>query len=642
MDNKKYDYSYQIFIFTFFFTLLTANLNAQDFSYEKQYLNTIKPSFPPKYGYDITYERIAININPDTLFLEGSVVFYFTSTTNNLDTLIFDMSDSLKVDSVIFHQTPLSVLHINNLLFVPLPFGINNNQTDSIYIYYHGFPDTISNNLAISLHYHGSNDIPIVATLSEPYGTYIWMPCKQDLNDKVDSLDIFITYPQGYRSASNGMLIDTEINGSTVSDHWKHCYPIDYYLIAFAVTNYEEFSFYHHFSSGDSMLIQNFVYPENIGDTSEILQINDILDLYDSLFIGYPFSEEKYGHAQFNWLGGMEHQTMTFVYNFGFELIAHELAHQWFGNYITLGSWHDIWLNEGFATYCTGLCYEHLLDGQWWPIWKSLQIAAITSQPDGSVYCDNTTSVGRIFDSRLSYKKGAYILHMLRWILGDSVFFQAIKDYLNDTSLSYETALAEDMKSYFEIAGDTSLDEYFNDWYYGQGYPQYTVKWMQQGDSLFIEITQTPSDQSVSFFKMNIPLQLWYQGNDTIILLNNQINSQIFAYATHFQIDSILFDPDKWLIATDTTYKTTEIMQIKKDNLHIFPHPANEEVHIILPTGETFQSIDILTINGKKLLIKKTTGNKTTINTKKIPSGTYIINVVSNNCSYRKKLEIFH
>ncbi len=613
------------------------------FSEQQQYNVSLKSSLLPDRFFDIYYERIFIQINPDTLFLQGNVSFYLTSSIDNLDSLIFDMSDSLKIDSIIFRQAAILHSQTNNLLIVNLPNSINKDQKDSVTIYYHGFPDTLSNNVAISLSYHGTSNSPIIATLSEPYGAYIWMPCKQDLNDKIDSLDFYIQHPFGFRAASNGLLAELDTIGNKITTHWKHRYPIDYYLIAFAVTNYEIYSFYYHIpSSNDSILIQNFIYPESLGNSTDILQINDILDLYSSLFIDYPFSNEKYGHAQFNWMGGMEHQTMTFVYNFGFELIAHEFAHQWFGDYITLASWHDIWLNEGFATYCAGLCYEHLLNGQWWPVWKTLQINAVTSQTNGSVYCDDTTSVGRIFDSRLSYKKGAYILHMLRWILGDSVFFQGIRDYLNDTSLAYGTALTVDLKTHLETAGDTNLTEYFNDWYYGQGYPYYTIRWSQELDSIHLLFDQIPSDNSVSFFEMKVPLQLWSQGSDTIIVFNNQMNHQTFNLYYNGLLDSIVFDPDKWLIAKDTIINTTNIDLQEKHLVEIYPNPAKTKIYINLSDNEVVEKIIISNIKGEQVFITTNGQSKYKLDVSKYNEGIYFIKVITNRQVYIKKIEIVH
>ncbi|MBK7970327.1 MAG: hypothetical protein IPK08_16080 [Bacteroidetes bacterium] len=177
----------------------------------------------------------------------------------------------------------------------------------------------------------------MIWTLSEPYGSSDWWPCKNGLTDKADSIDIFLNVPNAMTGASNGILIAETPNGTTKLFHWKHKYPIAY-LICMAVTNYVKYSLCP--LAGDTLEIVNYVYPEDsLLATSQTDEIVSMVQLYDTLFGVYPFHNEKYGHAQFGWGGGMEHQTMTFVSNFGFDLLAHELAHHWFGDKVTYGSW---------------------------------------------------------------------------------------------------------------------------------------------------------------------------------------------------------------------------------------------------------------------------------------------------------------
>jgi aminopeptidase N len=221
------------------------------------------------------------------------------------------------------------------------------------------------------------------------------------------------------------VLVSETQNGNLRTCHWKSHYPIAAYLVAIAVTNYSYYSNYVPLGSGDSLQVLNYVYPEDLTYAqSNTPGIISIIQLYDSLTITYPFFKEKYGHCQFGWGGGMEHQTMTYLVSFDYSLMAHECAHQWFGDMVTCGSWEDIWLNEGFATYWQGMTVEHY-DPSNWMGWKQSQRDYIISQPDGSVLCTDTTDVGRIFDGRLTYSKGAYLLHMLRWTVGDAAFFQA-------------------------------------------------------------------------------------------------------------------------------------------------------------------------------------------------------------------------
>ena len=259
------------------------------------------------------------------------------------------------------------------------------------------------------------------------------------------------------------MLVDIDTIADTLVYYWKHRYPITPYLVSIAVSDYREYSYYIHFSNGDSLLFSNYLYQKDFEKNKEkIKQTDRFMQFYDSLFVPYPFMKEKYGHVQFPIGGGMEHQTISSMGYFDYEIISHELAHQWFGDAITCGSWMDIWLNEGFATYCTGLCYE-FLDPYWWPRWKNLVIEKITSEEGGSVYPKDTVSVRALFDSRLTYRKAAYVLHMIRWTIGDDNFFQAIRNYLSNSKLSYAFAKTENLISIFEEVADTSLSIFMND-----------------------------------------------------------------------------------------------------------------------------------------------------------------------------------
>src|SRR5690606_28472419 len=152
--------------------------------------------------------------------------------------------------------------------------------------------------------------IPVVWTLSEPYGAKDWWPCKQDLQDKADSIDIRITTPSAYRVASNGLLIEeADIAGGLKRFHWRHRYPIAHYLIAFAVTNYEVYHTQIEMAN-DTVPMETWAYPENAFEMQ--LNAGDIqqqMPLFSDLFGLYPFAHEKYGHCQFGWGGGMEHQT---------------------------------------------------------------------------------------------------------------------------------------------------------------------------------------------------------------------------------------------------------------------------------------------------------------------------------------------
>jgi len=350
-------------------------------------------------------------------------------------------------------------------------------------------------------------------------------------------------------------LVSNTNTGGFSTYHWKHRYPITAYLVFFAIADYDIYTHAVPNNNGNGPFdVLNYVYKCNSTASSQTPITVDIMDLFINLFGPYPFDEEKYGHAQFGWGGGMEHQTMSSMGGFSHLLIAHELAHQWFGDQITCGSWAHIWLNEGFATYLEGMTYEHGLGPNTWQNWKQSKINHVTNQPGGSVFVTDSTIVSSIFSSRLSYSKGAMLLHMLRWKLGDDDFFTAISDYLNDPALSYGYAVTADLVYHLENVSGLDLTEFMDDWFYGEGYPTYLVEWNQNPSTLLmnIKLSQTPSIGS-GFFELPVPILVSDEAgalaDDTIFVLDNTYNGQIFTVDPGFEVDAVTFDPDRWLIA---------------------------------------------------------------------------------------------
>ncbi|HNW97624.1 MAG TPA: M1 family aminopeptidase [Bacteroidales bacterium] len=590
-------------------------------------------------NYDLKYHRLCWSVDPNILYISGEVTSYFKTTQASVSQISFDMSSELVVDSVIYHSTDVSyTLTSSNALNISLPAALPLNQLDSVSVFYHGVPSGTGFGSFIK---ETHNSIPIVWTLSEPFGARDWWPCKNDLSDKIDSIDVYVTAPSQYLASSNGVKISETIQGADKITHWKHRYPIAAYLIAIAITNYQTLSVYAHFGT-DSLEVLNHVYPENYSNAlSNALNVVPSLELYDSLFIPYPYSNERYGQTQFNWGGGMEHQTNTFLCDFGHELMAHELAHQWVGDMITCGNWHEIWLNEGFATYWTGLTYNFLFNGVYWKQWKQIQIDDIVSQPDGSVYCTDTTSVNRIFDGRLSYKKGGMLLHMLRWVIGDSAFFAGMKNYLTDADLAYNYACSDDFITHMETAGDTDLTEFFNDWLYGEGYPTYAINCYvsSSGNDMTIVINQSQSHSSVSYFEMPVPLEFKNATHDTIVVFNNSFSGQQYALNLGFRPDSVKFDPELWIVSANNiaNVSTPEIDYV--ESINIFPNPAEDILNIDYK-GMNIESIEIYDVKGSliKSIITEGMNGYLDIDISSFAEGIYSVKIKSADKIFYRKI----
>ena len=550
-------------------------------------------------NYDLKYHRLELDVDPSVAFISGDITSYFEAKSD-MSTVTFDLASNMVVSQVMQRGNMLSFTqNADDELIITLPVVQNTGVLDSLTVSYSGNPISSGfGSFAQTTH----NGDPVIWTLSEPYGAKAWWPCKQDLIDKIDSIDVFMTTPrfnasnEEYVSVSNGLEQSQTINGSEKTTHFKHRYPIPAYLIAIAATNYEVYS--HTVpNNGNPFEIVNYVYPESLNTAQINTPITvDIMNLFTDLFEEYPFADEKYGHAQFGWGGGMEHTTVSFMGNFGRNLVAHELAHQWFGNKITCGSWKDIWLNEGFATYLSGITIEDQDGNAAFTNWKQQRNNSITSAPNGAVYLSDadTTSVARIFNGRLSYNKGAMVLHMLRKKLGDASFYQALRDYLSSPDLAYDYASTQEFIDIIETSSGEDLTEFFNDWLYNEGYPSYTVTWNQpSANQVSLTIGQTQSDASVSFFEAPVPLRLiGTLGEELDIVLDHTSNQQNFIETVGFEVQDILFDPESDLISrNNSVLLSTDEFEISNAFL-LFPNPTSNILHIEKP-----QHMDVLEMN---------------------------------------------
>jgi len=587
---------------------------------------------------DIKYHRMHWNIDPAVTYISGSVYTLFKVTENNTHIITFELDAAMQVDSVLYHGQNISFADsAAALLNLYLPSAISNNTLDSVEIFYQGVPGAGLGFGSFLQDYH--NGAPIIWTLSEPYGAKEWWPNKNDLSDKIDSIDVYVKTPMGQRAASNGLLVEETVVDNHKLYHWKHRHAIATYLVAIAVTNYAVYSDFATINSG-VVEVLNYIYPEDSATVvTQTPNVVSSIQLYSNLFIDYPFIDEKYGHAQFGWGGGMEHQTMSFMGGFSHALMAHELAHQWFGDMVTCGSWHDIWLNEGFATYLTGLTYEHMPGTPWWESWRHQTMNNVINYPDGSVYCDDTTSVNRIFNSRLSYNKGAYVLHMLRWVCGDSAFFAGIRNYLNDPALSYGYAHTSDLKTHLETASGLNLTEFFDDWYYGQGYPIYNISVYQSNlDSITVTLNQSSSHFSVNFFEMPVPIRIKGNNFDSTIVFDNTFSGQQYSVAVNSWIDTVEFDPEIHLISRSNISSNIGISNHNTDNeLFIAPNPTKNT--ILIKSKDIINNIDLFDVSGRK--IKSFNGlnvNDYTINLTNNVTGIYLLRISTSQQTFVKKV----
>lgn len=592
---------------------------------------------PNTLNYDITYHKLEFTINPNvSKFVSGKITTTYTALAN-MSTITFDLANELTVSQVMQGTTALSfVENTNNELVITLPGIQLAGSSATVEVTYSGVPP---NNGFDSFVRSTHNGTGVIWTLSEPFGARDWWPCKQDLNDKINSIDVYITAPSQFVSVSNGVEPEPPVTvGSNKTTHFRHSYPIPAYLIAIACTNY---SVYNQTAgtAPNTFPIVNYVYPESLaGNTTNMAQTPLIMDLFETLFEPYPFRLEKYGHAQFGWGGGMEHTTVSFMTNFSRGLIAHEMAHQWFGDKVTCGTWKDIWLNEGFATYLAALVIENFDGAAAFVDEKDNMIQNITSQSGGNLYLTDVqaTDVNRIFSSRLSYNKGAMVCEMLRFKMGDTAFFQALRNYLADTNLAYKYAVTNDLKTHLEAVYGSSLTEFFNDWVFNQGYPTYSITAQNiGGGQASFTINQTPSHPSVDFFEMPVPVRVYGAGGQQLdLVLDNTDNGQTIIMNVPFAITSLEFDPDRHLISRNNTVALSNDSFELEQGISVYPNPVANLLHIRVPNTATLEKVVVYNSLGQKL----TEGNGPEIMLNNVASGVLFVSITTDGGTFHKKI----
>lgn len=591
---------------------------------------------PNTQNYDVRYHKIELTVNPAVYSISGKVTTRFKPTSGTMNSVVFDLSSPLVVSSVKQGNQNLTFTQANNELNITLAQPVLLNQIGEVEITYSGSPTSVNEAFTTSQHF----GIPIMWTLSEPFGARDWWPCKQDLTDKIENIDFFITAPSQFKGVANGLEI-SEIQNSngTKTVHYQHNYPIPAYLVAFAVTNYQIYQ-QTAGTAPNTFPIVNYIYPENYNSAvAQVAVTLPIMNLFENLFETYPFHQEKYGHAQFGWGGGMEHTTVSFMGGFSRGLIAHELAHHWFGNKVTCGTWKDIWLNEGFAEYMDGLVNEHL-DGQAAFVnWKAGKIQSITSQPGGNLYLTDVQAEdsNRIFSGRLTYDKGSMVVHMLRYVLGDTAFFQGMKNYLADPELAYNSAITTQLKQHLEIASGQDLTEFFNDWVYGQGYPIYTANvQVLEDNQVKLNLSQTTSHNSVSFFEM--PVKIKFEGpnglSETVVLNHTQNNQEFIIDLPFYAPTNVVINPDKDIITKNSSFtlNSDKFEQVLND-LKIIPNPVQDVLEIQKKGDFQIQNIDVYSVNGQKLLDNVSNP----VEVSQLSNGNYVAVITTDLGTYHKK-----
>lgn len=430
-----------------------------------------------------------------------------------------------------------------------IPFDSSSGTNFKIEVQYEGTPKKAGLDGFV---FGKRNGISLIYTLSEPTYASTWFPCNDIPFDKA-LLELKITNDSSMVSVSNGVLVDVNTNGSRRTYHWKTIYPISTYLIAVYSSRYEQFSDeYISLNGMDTMKVEYYVLPDKLENAKiDFSKQVQVIEYFSQTFGEYPFLKEKYGIAEFLWqLGAMENQTITGVSSniiggkFFFEdILIHELAHQWWGNAVGPKFWNDIWLNEGFSTYSEALYYE-AQSGK-----KALQSTMMSKY--SSKFSGTLADPGEFLFTRTVYDKGAWVLHMLRWQVGDSSFFKILRTYYD--SYKYSNASTEDFKNICEKIYGSNLDKFFEQWIDNEGMIklEYKMKVEEAGGNYKILI---PLEQvQEEYEEYHFPLEVKVSFNDST---ETKFRFDIISKDTLLEIPTdkypgnVELDPDNWLLAS--------------------------------------------------------------------------------------------
>lgn len=600
--------------------------------------------------YDVTFYKLDLNMTNTTTALSGVVEIHATAV-QTIDSALLEFYSGFTINAIEVDGITTPYSRYGSLLSVPLNRAAGDQFVISVD--YAGTPPTAATNpLGGSGMTNASSPSwgnQVTWSLSEPFSTLEWFPCKQDLKDKADSVQVNVTVPDNLMAGSNGVLDSVTTNAGFKTFHWMHRHPIAYYLISVAVASYQEYTVYANpAGSPQPVMIQNFIYdnPQFLPNFQEdIDETVDFMELFADLYGPYPFQDEKYGHCVAPLSGGMEHQTMTTQGFFERSLTAHELAHQWWGNHVTCGSWADIWINEGFASYSEYLMLENLYSFTAAQSNMNSVHTNVMSQSGGSTWVVDSLNEGAIFSGRLVYDKGGAIVHTLRYLINDDdVFFDVLRSF--QVAFANSTATGLEFKEYVEQETGLNLTDFFNQWYFGEGYPIYSVQYNSTGTDVNVLISQTVSRPTVTpLFTNPVDVRILRSGGlgDTIVRVNITA-AQTFATISgieNFQSVNAV-DPLNYIINRVGTITQENNLSVgnptaAENTLILYPNPVEGQLTVVFSDEQprTFRVID----QKGKLVMEQQVTSQESVNVSGLTTGQYLVELIdSQNAKITRKV----
>lgn len=526
--KKKVDYQ----------TALTASFDSDI------YVDSLLNDYFKKEQYlqDIIHYEINIELFPEIEKIDGKVKIKGVMKNHTTDSIYLNFYDNLEIKSLFVNEIKSNFNRYDYHIVIPKPVS----DTFRVEVEFSGSPVSLGFK---SFQFDEYNEHPVIYTLNQPIYASTWFPCN-DLPDDKAQVDIFITSDSALTNVSNGIKISESFGKGKKTTHWKTIYPISTYLISFYSAKYSNFTDTFNSINGDTLLLDYYAFPNHLSEAMTDYSVSsDALTIFEKNFGEYPFIKEKYGIAEFLWnIGAMEHQTITGMgstfltgKNFYVDIYIHELAHQWWGNAVGPANWKELWLNEGFATYSQAIYWEEIKGKV---AYKNFMESIFATFDGGTLFDPGLNLFGRRV-----YDKGAWVLHMLRNEIGDSVFFSVLRNYY--LTFKYKNASTNDFIQIAKKFSENKLDKFFAQWVFkGVGILE-----------LEYEINYTISDKSITrinlkqaqegYEEYHFPLEIKLITSENSFLSSNYITAvdTTLYIETNSKPAKIIFDPNSKLLA---------------------------------------------------------------------------------------------
>jgi aminopeptidase N len=447
----------------------------------------------------------------------------------------------------------VSFTHTNNILAINLDRTYNPNEIVNVRIDY-------QHQNVVDQAFYVSNGF--VFTDFPPEGARKVFPCWDKPSDKA-TLDLTARVPATVKLGSNGRLNDSLVSGDTIYYHWISRDPIATYLMVMTGrVNYNlELVYWHKISNPDDSVPVRFYSNPGENTSAARQRIIQLTTYYSEKFGEYPFEKGGFAtlNSQFPW-GGMENQTLISLQqnSWGNELLmAHEYAHMWFGDLVTCGTWADVWLNEGFATYCEALWRENTSG---YAAYKSrvIQYASsyLSQNPGFPMYmpgwANYTPNIDSLYNYAITYCKGACVLHMLRYTIGDSLFFAFLNAYATDTAnFKHKNAVTDDFTTKLNEVTGQDYSWFIDQWVKEPNHPVYqnTYNFMGSGSDWTVGFIAKQIQTTSPFRKMPITVKITFaSGPDSTIRTMNDTNNQVYYWTFNQQPTGFQFDPNNDIV----------------------------------------------------------------------------------------------